>query len=218
MHNLSLAASVMAMNQLSLGDDIRTIEAAGIDIFHWDIMDGHFVPNMTFGPATIQAARPLTQKPFDVHLMVSEPAAWIDVFAKAGSNSLTFHQEATNDITSLAAKIRSHGVKAGLAFNPDTQLDAVDDAVFAHIDRILIMTVNPGFGGQTFIDQSAKIRQAKEIQTRHTHLDIMVDGGINDTNAHLSIQAGANILVSGSALMKAAMPSQFISSIKEMSA
>lgn len=214
MHQFSVAASVMAMNQSALGDEIRATDAAGIDMFHWDIMDGHFVPNMTFGSAALRDLRAVTNKPFDTHLMVSDPARWIADFAKAGSNAITFHAELNTDIITLAETIRSHSVKAGLAFNPDTALDSVNDSVFAHIDRILIMTVQPGFGGQAFIDQSAKIRQAVAIKQRHPHLDISVDGGINLQTGLLAIEAGADILVSGSALNKAESQQDFITTLK----
>lgn len=216
MKSLSLAASVMAMNHSALGDEMRASDAAGIDLFHWDIMDGHFVPNMTFGAAALRDLRSVTNKEFDTHLMVTNPAQWIDDFAKAGSNAITFHAELDDlDIIALAQKIRAHGIQAGLAFNPDTPLDHVPQDVFAHIDRILIMTVFPGFGGQAFIDQSAKIQQAVLLKQRFPHLCIAVDGGINLDTAPIAIKAGADLLVSGSALNKASSQADFITAIKQ---
>lgn len=214
MRKISLAASVIAMNPASLGDDIRALEVEGVDLFHLDIMDGHFVPNMTFGPATVKALRPLTDKEFDVHLMVTDPAQWIAAFADAGADVLSFHAEAVTDIVAVATMIREHGIKAGLAVNPATKLDTIDDTVFTHIDRLLIMTVNPGFGGQAFIDQSDKIAYAASLQSRFPHMDIMVDGGINLETAPHVIENGAQLLVSGSALMNAASRPAFMAAIK----
>lgn len=215
MQNFSVAASVMAMDHSALGDEIRACDMAGVDIFHWDIMDGHFVPNMTFGSDIVKALRPVTEKPFDTHLMVTDPERWIDIFADAGSDAITFHAELPVDHIELANKIRSHGIKAGLAFNPDTALNHIHPEVFAHLDIILIMTVHPGFGGQSFIDQSDKIRQAVTLRDRYPLLDISVDGGINLHTAPVALQAGADILVSGSALIKAESRKDFILSLKQ---
>jgi len=178
------------------------LDALGIDIFHLDIMDGHFVPNLTFGPHVIKALRPLTKKTFDVHLMVTDPAHWVDAFADAGANLISFHAELKIDHAALANTIRNKNIKAGLAFNPGTDLSAVDESLFAQIDQILIMTVNPGFGGQAFIDQSAKIKQAAALRHKYPQLDIMIDGGINPETAKTVRNAGATILVSGNALLK----------------
>lgn len=213
MHNLSVAASVMAMDHSALGDEIRTSDAAGVNIFHWDIMDGHFVPNMTFGPDAVKSLRKVTEKPFDTHLMVSDPDRWIDVFADAGSDAITFHAELPVNHIALANKIRSLGIRAGLAFNPDTDLNHVSREVFEHLDLVLVMTVHPGFGGQKFIDQSDKIRQLVAWRNKENHFDISVDGGINLDTAPIAIKAGADILVSGSALNKAASQRDFITAL-----
>lgn len=204
----------MAADATRLGDAVRALTAAGIDIFHWDIMDGHFVPNMTFGPSVVKALRPVTDVHFDVHLMVTNPEKWIDGFADAGADCITFHVEVNSDIPALAAKLKSRNIKVGLAFNPATPLSSVAPEMFAHIDRILIMTVNPGFGGQAFIDQSDKIRAAAELKKQFPQLDIMVDGGINTETGKTAAQCGATSLVSGSALMNSPSHKDFIDTLR----
>jgi ribulose-phosphate 3-epimerase len=214
MSSLLIAASVLAADPACLGDEIGALEAAGVDLFHLDIMDGHFVPNLTFGPHVVKALRKFSAKEFDVHLMVTDPAQWIDAFADAGANAITFHAEVVTDIAALAQTIRAKNIKAGLAFNPATPITSIDEKIFALIDRVLIMTVNPGFGGQAFIDQSDKINQVAALQKKYD-FDIMVDGGITLETAKIVAAAGANLLVSGNALMKSADRAAFIAQMKQ---
>lgn len=213
MNSLHLAASVLAADMGYLGDEITALTAANIDIFHWDIMDGHFVPNISFGPMVMKALRPLSDKIFDVHLMVSNPIQWIDSTADAGADYISFHIEAVADPMIVIKKIKDHHVKAGIAINPDTTIDTIPDAVFAEIERVIIMTVNPGFGGQKFIDQTMKI---KALRARFPDLDIMIDGGVNLETAPLVIEAGATTLVTGSALFNADDKQEFIAAIRGM--
>ena len=198
----AIAASLLAADLACLGDEIRAMTHAGVDVFHWDIMDGHFVPNLSFGPDHVERLRSATPVYFDVHLMVTHPENWIDAFAAAGADAISFHAELPQDHLILAKQIRSHDVDVGLAFNPETPLSAVDASVLDQVDRILIMTVKPGFGGQNYIDQSQKIRDAAKLKEKHPHLQIVIDGGINDKTAQAVIDAGATTLVSGSFLFK----------------
>ncbi|MDB5478059.1 MAG: ribulosephosphate 3-epimerase [Alphaproteobacteria bacterium] len=201
----------MAMDTARLGDEIAALDTAGADIFHWDIMDGHFVPNLTFGPAVTKAVRQVTEKEFDVHLMVTNPAQWIDIFIDAGAENISFHAETQTDALALVRKIKAANCKPGLALNPETSLDDINAEILAEIDRLLIMTVKPGFGGQKFIDQSDKIKQAAAT---YPYLDIMVDGGINLETAKTCCTAGATSLVSGSALCHSADRAGFIAALK----
>lgn len=196
----AIAASVMAADLACLDDEMRAMTHAGIDAFHWDIMDGHFVPNLTFGPEHIRQLRPHTPVYFDVHLMVTNPEAWIDRMAQAGADALSFHAELPHDPMTLLEQIKSHGLDAGIAVNPETDLSLIDSAVFPQLDRLLIMTVKPGFGGQNFIDQTAKIEQAAALREKYPHLHIVVDGGINLETAPRVLAAGATTLISGSHL------------------
>lgn len=214
MLSVSVAASLLAADPARLGDEIKALTAAGTDIFHWDIMDGHFVPNMTFGPHVVKGLRAATHKEFDVHLMVTDPAQWIDPFIDAGADAISFHAEIVTDIAAFAQHLHSKNIKAGLTFNPGTNIDSVDETVFAHIDRVLVMTVNPGFGGQSFIDQSEKITQLNRLQQKHK-FSIMVDGGINLETAKIVTAAGATELVSGSALMKSNDRATFIRKMQQ---
>ena len=190
----------MAADPACLGDEIRAMTHAGADAFHWDIMDGHFVPNLTFGPDHVKRLRSATAAFFDVHLMTTNPERWIDAFAAAGADAISFHAELPQDLLPIAKQIQTHDIGIGIALNPETPLDAVSPELLAHADRLLIMTVRPGFGGQAYIDQSDKIREAAKLRKDKPHLQIVVDGGINDKTAKAATDAGATVLVSGSYL------------------
>jgi ribulose-phosphate 3-epimerase len=199
MTSARVAASLMAADLTRLGDEVRAMEAARVDAFHWDIMDGHFVPNLTFGPDAVKKLRPITQLFFDVHLMVDKPDKWIGPFVDAGANAITFHVEAVDNPESLIDKIKEYGIEAGLAYCPETDIDE-SARYLSKLDRILIMTVSPGFGGQNFMDMRNKIKKASIIRENARHLEITVDGGINDNTAKICRTAGATTLVSGSHL------------------
>jgi ribulose-phosphate 3-epimerase len=211
MNSPKIAASVLAADYSRLHDEISSMVSAGVDLFHLDIMDGHFVPNISFGPAFVKALRKVTDKIFDVHLMVSNPIQWIDAFSEAGADSITFHIEAVADPMPVIAKIKQKDIIVGIALNPDTTIDTIDQNIFNEIDRVLVMTVFPGFGGQEFIDQSMKVKQLRE---KYPHLDIMIDGGVNNENAAMLVKAGAKTLVSGTALFAAKDRKEYIAQLK----
>jgi ribulose-phosphate 3-epimerase len=198
-----IAPSLLAANFSRLGDEVKRAERAGADWLHLDVMDGHFVPNLTIGPAIIASLRPLTRMPFDVHLMCSRPEVLLEPFAHAGADILTIHAELGDRVNDLLWKIRSLGKKVGLSLNPPTRMEAVKPYL-KRIDLLLIMTVNPGFGGQSFIHECLpKIQTAS--RWRHSeelsfHLE--VDGGIDVETARECCQAGADTLVSGTALFR----------------
>jgi len=202
---VKVAPSILSADFSRLGEEIRAVEAAGADIIHIDVMDGHFVPNITIGPLIVQAARKVTKLPLDVHLMIENPELYIADFAKAGADYLTVHAEAAYHLHRLVQSIREHkGVKAAVSLNPATPLEALD-YVLGDLDMVLIMSVNPGFGGQAFIpSQLDKIRALrKRIDDRRLDLEIEVDGGIKTDNAAEVAAAGADILVAGSAVFGA---------------
>jgi ribulose-phosphate 3-epimerase len=202
---VKVAPSILSADFSRLGEEIRAVEAAGADIIHIDVMDGHFVPNITIGPLIVQAARKVTKLPLDVHLMIENPELYIADFAKAGADYLTVHAEAAYHLHRLVQSIREHkGVKAAVSLNPATPLEALD-YVLSDLDMVLIMSVNPGFGGQAFIpSQLDKIRALrKRIDDRRLDLEIEVDGGIKTDNAAEVAAAGADILVAGSAVFGA---------------
>lgn len=198
---IKIAPSLLSANFAYLADEIKKVEAAGADLLHLDIMDGHFVPNLTFGPPVIAALRQVTKLPFDVHLMVTNPQDLIEPFIRAGADILTIHTEAAPHLHRLIQTIKSSGIRAAVALNPATPLTAVEE-ILIDIDMVLIMSVNPGFGGQQFIPASIKkINHLHQmIESQNLKVDIQVDGGINKTTARLVTAAGANILVAGSAV------------------
>ena len=199
--NIKIAPSILASNFSKLNDEVISIENAGADFIHLDIMDGHFVPNLTFGPPIIKSVRHLTKLPFDVHLMVSNPDTLLDEYVNAGANIITVHVEACNHLARTLHYIKSKGCKAGVAINPHTDIQFIEN-VIEDLDLILIMTVNPGFGGQKFIKSMVKkISLVKEIiSTRDIFLE--VDGGITKENSKVVINAGANVLVAGTSVFK----------------
>ena len=199
---IKVAPSILSADFSRLGEEIKAVEAAGADLIHIDVMDGHFVPNITIGPLIVQAARKATKLPLDVHLMIENPELYIADFAKAGADTITVHAEATGHLHRLVQSIREHkGVKAGVSLNPATPLEELD-FILDELDMVLIMSVNPGFGGQTFITSALrKIRGLRQrIDDRKLPVEIEVDGGIKPENAAAIAGAGADILVAGSAV------------------
>ena len=203
MKKILISPSILAGDFSQLGKDIQKLEDAGADMIHVDVMDGHFVPNITIGPPVIKALRKYTDLPFDVHLMISPVHKYIEDFSKAGSDIITIHPEATENVKVSIDLIKSLGKKVGLSLNPDTPIDKIEKYL-DQIDLVLVMTVYPGFGGQKFISKVLnKIKNLKNIKDENKfRFDIEVDGGINFKNNKLAIEAGANILVSGTTIFK----------------
>ena len=195
-----IAPSILSADFARLGDEVRAITAAGADYIHIDVMDGHFVPNLTVGPVVVKALRPHSSLPFDVHLMIAPVDRYIPDFAAAGADIVTVHPEAGPHLHRTIELIKSLGKKAGVALNPATPVEALD-YVLADLDLVLVMSVNPGFGGQSFIgsqlDKIAALRRRIDAQPRT--IDLEVDGGINDATARAAVAAGADVLVAGTA-------------------
>ncbi len=197
-----IAPSILSADFSRLGEEIRALDAAGADYIHIDVMDGHFVPNITIGPMIVSAIRPVTQKPLDVHLMIAPVDGYIDAFAKAGADIITFHPEAGPHMHRTIQMIKAAGKKAGVALNPATPVNVLEH-VMNHVDLILVMTVNPGFGGQAFIPVLDKIAAVRAmIDKTGRNIDLQVDGGINADTAKQVIAAGADVLVAGTAVFK----------------
>ena len=201
---IKIAPSILSADFANLGRDIERLSDWKADWIHFDVMDGHFVPNMSFGPVLCSAIRPLTKLPIDVHLMVNEPSRFFDWFVKAGADIITFHAEAEPHIHRSLQHLRERGVKAGVVLNPGTPAVAVKE-VLPYCALVLVMTVNPGFGGQKFIPESlSKIAELRSmIDERGLATEIEVDGGVNPETAKLCVQAGATVLVAGSAVFSA---------------
>ena len=203
MKSIKISPSILSADFSKLGSEIRDLETAGADLIHIDVMDGHFVPNITIGPEVIKKLRKYTKLPFDVHLMISPVHKFIKNFAEAGSDIITIHPEATENLERSIKEIKSYNKKAGVSLNPETSIDKVLP-VLDQVDLVLIMSVNPGFGGQKFISKTlekVKILR-KEIDTKKLKTQIEIDGGINFENAKIAIKAGVDILVSGTTIFK----------------
>ena len=198
MNSIKISPSILSADFSRLGSEIQNLEKAKADLIHIDVMDGHFVPNITIGPDVIKKLRKYTTLPFDVHLMISPVHNFIKNFADAGADIITIHPEATEDLESSIKKIKSYKKKVGISLNPETSLDKLNN-VLDKIDLVLIMSVNPGFGGQKFIENTLdKIKKLRsKIDRLNLKVEIEVDGGINFENSKSIIKAGANILVSG---------------------
>jgi ribulose-phosphate 3-epimerase len=210
---ITIAPSILSADFAKLGAEVHAVDLAGADWIHLDVMDGHFVPNLTFGPPVVKAIRGATSKPFDVHLMISPADPYLAAFAEAGADVITVHAEAGPHLDRSLQAIRALGKKAGVALNPATSETAIEH-VLDRLDLILVMTVNPGFGGQAFIPAMLeKIRRVKAM-IGNRPIDIEVDGGVTPETANLVAEAGANVLVAGSAVFRGGSQDAYAANIR----
>mgnify|MGYP000051899534 FL=1 len=214
---LKLSPSVLAADFSDLRSEIQKVESAECDMLHLDVMDGMFVPNISFGMPVIAALRPHSKLLFDVHLMIEDPIRYIKDFVKAGADSITFHYESCNDQKAVIEEIRKYGVRVGISIKPQTPAFVLEP-LLPSVDMVLVMTVEPGFGGQKLIpDTLSTVRQVKDMSAfMKAPIDIQVDGGITPENAHLAVEAGANVLVAGSAIFRAEDVKEAVRRFKEL--
>ena len=215
MNEILIAPSILSADFTDLGGEIRAVVSAGADIVHVDVMDGHFVPNITIGPLIVEAARRVTERPLDVHLMISDADRYIDQFATAGADWITVHVEACPHLQRTVSRIREHGLKAGVVLNPATSLTTLDH-ILEDIDLVMLMSVNPGFGGQSFIPATLEkiSRLRRLIDDRGLEIDIEVDGGVALATIYRVARAGANIFVAGSAVYGAPSYAEVIAELR----